>query len=238
MFQHRQWPEGFEFPSCENCNLGTNDHDLLISMLARMDPFEEKGNQDGKLEGLMKMAKKQYPGMFERMMLTASEARRHNRELGLQPQTGQTHQQVGAVKLTPEIHTAVSKLALKLAKGMFYRESGKIFPNNGCLLLNWFTNSELLSEGKYNVFDLLKELGGVSPPLFRSGRFLNDQFEYKLSISPDKDIFIIQARFGNSFGLVIFGSTIPSRLESIVTNLRQQTERNGPFAILQSPILT
>jgi hypothetical protein len=56
MFQFRQWPEGFEFPSCETCNLGTGDHDLLISMLARMDPFEQNGDADGRQVGLMKMA--------------------------------------------------------------------------------------------------------------------------------------------------------------------------------------
>ena len=55
MFQNRQWPEGFEFPSCKSCNLGTSDQDLLIAMLARMDPFRGKGDEDGKLTGLMRM---------------------------------------------------------------------------------------------------------------------------------------------------------------------------------------
>ena len=72
MFQNRQWPEGFEFPACEACNHGSDDHDLLIAMLARMDPFEEKGNKDGKLVGLMKLANKQHPGMFGKMKPSAS----------------------------------------------------------------------------------------------------------------------------------------------------------------------
>jgi hypothetical protein len=32
MFQHRQWPEGFEFPACQACNKGSSDHDLVIAM--------------------------------------------------------------------------------------------------------------------------------------------------------------------------------------------------------------
>jgi hypothetical protein len=238
MFQYRRWPEGFEFPACAACNQGTDDHDLLIAMLARMDPFEEKGNKDGKLEGLMKMANKQYPGMFSKMMLSAREARRQNRELGLQPALGQTHQEVSGVRVPDEIHEAVCVLARKLAKGIFYREAGTVFPDEGCLLLNWFTNADLLRTGKYVIFDLLKELGGNAPPLERSGKYLNDQFEYKSSLSPEKEFLVLQARFGNAFGLVVFGSALPDRLEAIVTRLRKQTERDGPFAVLQSTSLS
>jgi hypothetical protein len=237
MFQFRLWPEGFEFPACEACNLGTDDHDLLIAMLARIDPFELKGDEDGKHTGLMKAVNRQFPGLFEKMMPSASEARRRNRELGLRPSPGQTHQEAGAVKVPEEVHQAVCVLARKLSKGMYYRETGSAFPDNGCLLLNWFTNAELLRAGKYVVFDLLKELGGAAPPLQRGGTYLNDQFEYKLSLSPEKDILVLQAKFGNAFGLAVFGSTLEGKLESIITRLQEESQRNGPFAILQSPTL-
>jgi hypothetical protein len=237
MFQFRLWPEGFEFPSCEPCNQGSDDEDLLIAMLARMDPFELKGDLDGKQVGLMKAVNRQFPGLFEKMKPSAAEARRSNRELGLQPPPGQTHQETGAVKVTKEFHDAVCVFARKLSKGIYYREAGAVFPDDGCLLLTWFTNADILRSGKYPAFDALKELAGVSPPLQRGGTYLNDQFEYKLSISPDRDVFVLQARFGHSFGVVIFGSTLVGKLEGMITNLRAQTERNGPFAVLQSPVL-
>lgn len=238
MFQFRQWPEGFEFPSCAACNHGTDDHDLLIAMLARMDPFEAKGDRDGKQLGLIRMVNKQFPGLFGKMLPSANEARRSNRELGLRPGAGQTHQETGAVKVPEEIHHAVRVFALKLGKGIFYREARFPFPDSGCLLLNWFTNADLFREGKYVVFDLLRELAGTAPLLTRSGKYLNDQFEYKLSLSAEKDIFVLQARFGNSFGLVIFGSSVEGKLETMVTRLREQTQRNGPFVVLQSPSLS
>lgn len=238
MFQFRLWPVDFEFPSCEPCNLGTNDHDLLVAMLARMDPFELKGDIDGKHVGLMKAVNHQFPGLFEKMMLSVAEARRRNRELGLHPAPGQTQQEVGTVKVPDEFHQAVCVLARKLSKGIFYRETGRPFPDDGCLLLNWFTNADILRAGKYIVFDLLKELGGTVPPLQRGGTYLNDQFEYKLSLSPEKDTLILQAKFGNAFGLVVFGSTLVGKLESIVARLREESQRNGSFAVLQSPTLS
>jgi hypothetical protein len=238
MFQFRQWPEGFEFPACSTCNHGTDDHDLLVAMLARMDPIAERGNLDGRLEGMMKLVNRQFPGLFEKMLPSANEARRKNRELGLQPKPGQTHQEAGGVNVTTEMHEAVCVLARKLAKGIYYLEVGSIFPNEGCLLLNWFSNADALRDGNYVIFDLLKETGGRAPPLLRSGKYLNDQFEFKSTMSPDREFMVLQAKFGNAFGLVVFGSTLLGRLEAIVERLRAESARQGPFAVLQSPTLT
>ena len=234
MFQNRHWPDGFEFPACAACNQGTDDHDLLVSMLARMDPFGEKGSKDGKLEGLMKAVNKQYPRLFSKMMVSAREACRQNRELGIRPAPGQTHQEASGVRVPDEIHKAVCVFAQKLSKGIFYREAGMVFPDEGCLLLNWFTNVDLIRSGKYPLFELLKGVGGKAPTLQRSGKHLNDQFEYKISLSPENEFLTLQARFGNAFGLVVFGSTLPGRVEAIVTRLREETKREGPFAVLQS----
>lgn len=233
MFQFRHWPEGFEFPACAECNHGTDDHDLLVTMLARMDPLNNKGNQDGKLDGLMKMVNRQFPGLFEKMMPSAIEARRKNRELGLKPKPGQTHQEAGGINVTQEMHEAVCTLARKLAKAIYYRETQSVFPNEGCLLLNWFSNADALQHGQYPVFDLLKEIGGYAPALLRSGKYLNDQFELKITLSPEREIVVLQAKFGNSFGFVVFGSTLPGRLEAMIDRLKAQTARDGPFAVLQ-----
>ncbi len=237
MFQNRQWPEGFEFPACLACNEGSSDHDLIVAMMARMDPFEDRGNLDGRHIGLMTMVNRQYPGLFERMLFSANEARKHNRELGIQPRPGLTQQQAGAVRITEEFHEAVKIFAAKLTKGIYYNATNSIFPNDGCLLLNWFSNADLIRDGRYTIFDLFGNIGGEAPRLMRTGVFLNDQFEYKLSLSPVQDVLIIQARFGASFGFVVFGSLIPGHLEEIVTRLRQQADREGPFAVLQSSVL-
>jgi hypothetical protein len=238
LFQHRQWPEGFEFPAFNTCNQGTNEDDLVVAMLARMDPFEEKGNKDGRLTGLMQAVNRQNPGLFQKMMPTAAEARRKNRELGIEPKIGQTHQEASGVNVPEEFHAAVCTLAKKLVKGIYYRDTGRIFPNSGCLLLNWFTNADFLRDGKCVVFDLLSAIGGNVPPVHRAGTYLNDQFSYKITFSPDTDILVLQAKFGNAFGLVVFGCTLEGRLETMIQRLRDQTEKDGPFAVLQSPSLT
>ena len=209
----------------------------MVAMLARMDPFNNRGNLDGSHLGLMQRVNKQFPGLFAKMMPTPTEARAANRSLGVVPSAGQTHQQSGAVKVPEELHSAVCVLARKLVKGVYYQDTGIPFPNDGCLLLNWFSNAQLLREGRYPVFDLLRELDGHAPQLKRSGKMLNDQFEFKFSIAPDKNILVLQARFGAAFGLAVFGSTKPNMLERIVTRLREETGHAGPFTVLQSSTL-
>jgi hypothetical protein len=66
--KHRQWPEGFEFAACDTCNNGTRDDDLLIAMLARLDPFQNRGDFDGKTAGLMARAHKRFPRLFGKML--------------------------------------------------------------------------------------------------------------------------------------------------------------------------
>lgn len=237
MFQFRRWPEGFEFPSCDSCNAGSSDEDLLVAVMARMDPFHNRGDLDGSHLGLMHAVNKQFPGFFQKMMPSPSEARRVNRDLGVAPRQGQTHQQAGPVKVPEELHDAVCVFSRKLAKGIYYLDARTPFPNDGCLLLNWFTNADLLREGRYPVFEQLQSLAGEAPPLKRSGRLLNDQFEYKLSIAPDKSLLVVQARFGSAFGLVVFGSIKRGLLEDIVLKNRAATGLMGPFAVLQSPSL-
>jgi len=231
MFQFKAWPEGFEFPSCATCNHGSSDHDVLVAMLARFDHEEDQGNSDGRLPGLIKNVDAQYPGLIRRMMPSAVEARRLNKEYGVTPRVGETHQEAAPIKLTPEIQEAISVVALKLVKGVYYSAANLIFPAKGCLLLNWFTNVELLNGGSYALFDELEKLAGMAPKLKRNGQFLDSQFSYKFTLSDEGTVLILQAIFGMSFGLVVFGSITPGLLEAY------SDKYVGRFSVLQSATL-
>lgn len=233
MFQNREWPVGFEFPACHQCNAGTANDDLLIALLARMDPLTDRGNEDGSLAGLMKNANKQFPSMFNNMMYTASAARRVNRKYGIVPSPGQTHQEAGGIRVTDEMDRAVQTLAAKLAKGVFYQATGSIFPSDGRLILNWFTNVEALKNGKYPVFEILRGLVGIAPPVLRSRKLLNDQFEYKYSLSEEGNLFVLQAKFAHAFGLVVIGAQQAEQLDLMMEKIKEKVGHDGPFKVLR-----
>lgn len=219
MFQHRAWPEGYEFPSCFECNSGSSDDDLVVALMARMDPFEDAGDRDGKVEGLIKQVRRQHPGMLAEMMPSPAEARRLNREHGVQPGPGQSHQDTGVLKVPTGLDAAIKRFAAKLSKAIYYKATNRPFPVSGEIAAHWFTNVELLRHGFIPVFRALQEVGGIMPEHVRSSRLLNDQFAVKWSLSDDLQVFILQTMLGNAFGTVTFGSVqagqISSHLESL-----------------------
>jgi hypothetical protein len=73
--------------------------------------------------------------------------------------------------------------------------------------------------------------------LERNGKDLKSQFKYEISITTEKNIFILQSLFGKSFGFVVFGSTRPGFLEPEMQALAERNENPNPFTILQSPKL-
>ncbi len=127
----------------------------------------------------------------------------------------------------------------KLVKGIYYMHANAIFPADGCIVMCWFTNTDLLRDGKFQLFDVMKDITGDAPALVRSGKFLNDQFEYKFSLSDEQHLLALQAKFGNAFGLIVFGATAPGWIEQHILHLEDTMAREdgGPFRILQSTML-
>ena len=231
LFQHRQWPEGYEFPACIKCNNGTSNHDRMLAMLARTDYEGDAGNRDGKFVNLVAGVHSQDTSQIRRMLPSVREARTYNRRYGIAPKPGQTHQDASPVKITSAMQTAVEVLSGKLAKAMYFREVGKVFPTHGCLALRWFTNAELLENDSYPIFQMLEGISGNAPLLKRGGMVLNDQFSYKFTLTSDVDMFVLQASFGSAFGLVIFGSGENGKLEGIMAEMAAK-HGGFPFTVL------
>jgi len=236
LFQFKNWPEGFEFPACLSCNKDSADQDAVIAMLARIHADEMQGNADNRMVGLMLNINKQFPGVIGRMVPSHIEARQRNRKLGIKPGPGQLHQDVAPVNVPDEIQLAVGTFAGKLSKAVYYREAGQVFPAEGSIVMRWFTNIELLRRDEYPLFEHFMFLAGTSPLLTRGGKHLNDQFEFKLSLSEDQQVFLLQSRIGKSFGMVLFGSTKPGVLEPGIQQLQENYQSDSPFIVLQSAI--
>lgn len=232
MFQNREWPEGFEFPACGSCNHGSADDDLIISLLARLDPFSGSGGDDGRLPLLASSIRQQHPGLISRMYPTPGEARKLNRSLGLLVAKGKTQQESGVAKVLPEMHRAVEVFAAKLAKAIFYKETNTIFPVTGDLLMKWSANSELVTQGSYTLLNTLADLPGHSPNLKRGKNVLNKQFSYALSISEGNELFAIRAVFGRGFALVVFGNTQPGGLENHYKTVEEITGSRTSFTVI------
>lgn len=233
LFQNRIAPDGFEFPACLACNNYSSDEDLIVAVIARMGS-PKFGDSDGKLIGMMKALNRQKPDFYKTFLASATEARANNRQLGIEPDPGMTHQEMGVLNINDETRAAIRVFAKKLAKGITYFESGLVFKNEDCLALNWFTNANVIKDGGHKVFGILSHINGVALKLSRNRVILNNQFEYKFSLSDDRNLILIQAKFGESFFLVVTGCMTPGYLEDLLEKTYQDLGRDyQPFEIIQ-----
>lgn len=234
LFQNREWPEGFEFPACNACNHGTSDQDVLIAFLGRIDPFQGTGNLDGKTNGLMRNAHAQHPGLLREMFsMSPTESRKAARKLGIKPPLGLTYQQAGIATVTEHMNQAVQTLARKLSKAIYYLETGSIFPPDGDLLFHWFSNADLLRDGSIAALEAFAPIQASKRALVRNKKDLSGQFDYRYSLSDDRELALLQAVFGRSFGFVTTASPVPGKLRSMEAAIKEKTGiEGGPFMFI------
>lgn len=230
------WPEGFEFPSCDACNRGSSSEDLLVAWLARIDFTQPRASEpDGEFMSLLETIRSRHPGLLDKMIPTTEEDEEISSRLGILPLASNSEPDVVPVHVPSEFDDAVSVFSGKLLKGVYYQESGLPFPASGCIIYNWFTNAQLFTHGNYPAFEALRSMPGKAPALRRQKTMLNDRFEYKVSLSDDNSLILLQARFGASFGVVVCGSSKEGYIESYLEAKNESSKLKSRFSIIQSP---
>lgn len=233
LFREKNWPEGYEFPACKACNGGSSDSDLIVAFMANMDPAAND-EQLKKGHGLMRLAHRQAPRMLPAMFnSSALKARAQARRLGMKPGPGQTYQGLGIVNVTDEMRLAVETVAAKLTKAVFYMQTGSIFPQDGSIWFQWFTNAQLREHGNIPLIEALANFPAEAPVLKRNGKDLSDQFDYKYSKDDEGYLHVLQTVFGQVFGFVTIFSQVPGKLEEIETKIKRQVpDGQSPFIFL------
>lgn len=228
MFREKIWPEGFEFPACLSCNSKASDNDLIVGVMARM-------TRDGEdLSGLFKSLRRQKPKLLPQMVkMSASEARRSVKELGLVKPKGLTYREVGVVNITDDMRVAVKTLASKLSKAIYFLMSGRIFPSSGGMLFYWFTNAQLHQHGSIYALDTLAQFKYQTKELKRANNSLKDQFDYRYSITDDANTHLIQVTFGNSFGFVIIMNPDESEIIALNKATEKETNKKSCFELIK-----
>jgi hypothetical protein len=215
LFMNKQWPEGFVFPSCEACNHGTSNDDLMVAFLAQMEPNADAA-QIAKGKGLMHMVNKQFPGILEEMFgMSITERRATARRLRMQPEAGQTYKELGLAHIPDYAHVAVGSLARKLSMALFFRETGNAFPEDGGIMFHWFTNATLREYGQIIALEASMDIPGLSPPLQRGGKNLEGQFSCLYSVDGAGELHMLRVVFGKVFGFMSLFSQQAGRIERV-----------------------
>jgi len=228
VFEGKHAPEHFTFPACEKCNYGTSDDDLLVSFLSKV-------SQDKDNSGLIKAIRRQFPNLIEKMLnMGAFESRVLSKKFGLQRISGHTYRENGIVNVTDEMQKAVETLACKLSKAIYFKETKNIFPLDGAILFQWFTNAQKFEYGSIAILDGLAHINKHTRELVRNKKKLHDQFDYGYSVNEEGDLHLFQAVFRDSFGFVTIFSQTTNYLENMRSEImEEQNLKNFPFQFLK-----
>jgi hypothetical protein len=223
VFTERQWPEGYVFPACLECNGVTRLDELLVSFLSRMRPNPTERVVPEEFTDLLRAIRNNFPGLLEAMKATHRDQRDAQRKYGLPTPPGGTIADIPVLKLTdPRIHDAVANFSRKLGLAIYYKETGLILTHEGAIASRWYANAQI--DNNEIDRDLIKVLPSI--PTFQRGNVpLKDQFFYRVGVTDDKGMATFLAFFRQSFAVLGLVSARAGDFEAIPAPYRV----GGPY---------
>lgn len=198
-FPDGYWPEEFEFPACQTCNVGTKKADLIFGFYTMLLDFSVDSRSPANLAKLGKLKTGIIHNCPDALPnLVAS-----------QP-IFSTGRLVTPVPLALEIGTppafrdAATTIAEKLTHALYYRERGKAVTGSHLLLGSSYQPQR---SGAGSLTDFFVDLLPDQTIGKRSNlKPYGDRFAYRFGVKEEEDLFLYAAQFGR--GLIIWGIVI------------------------------
>ena len=221
-FDNKQWPEGYEFPSCVSCNRRTRHDEQVVAMLSRMfpDPTTLGGKKEARER--VRAVAHNYPKLFEEMQSSIRQVRTAVKKYGLEKPKGTSFAEMPLLNVSgPLVNEAVDNFSRKLSLALHYFHTGNIIPHGGGIAVRWFTNLQIDNDS------IPKELAGLLcqfPRLERSRMDLADQFFYRYVVADDEKISVFLSFFRRSFAILGYVA-----MDSSLIELPAEVSIYGPF---------
>jgi hypothetical protein len=204
-FINRDWPKGYEFPSCSDCQTGSRVAELTCAAVMRSAPATNEIDYDEVVKlyrGLSNNdadAWKEFlgPERISSLVLPASVQRRLHRPDG------------GALfNLGPKIHAHIKDYVIKLTKALYYKHFSQIVPAQAAIEHYTASNAEI---GEKHEREIAAMRFPGTPVLVRWSNSrrtkapISDQFEYSYLGSDPPGDAVFKIRFHQA---LIVASTV------------------------------
>lgn len=212
LFDEKQWPAGYEFPACAQCNDVTRSDELILAFLSRLHPGETTEVRTREFRKYLESVEFNFPGFLNSMSPTHRQLREAQSKYGLKPPQGAASTGLPVLSVqNPQIHDAVANFGRKLGLALYYKHVNKILPSVGGIGLRWYANIQIEKD------EIPRELANVLPAfprIERSNRDLADQFFYRIGITQAEEMAAYLAFFRRSFAIVGFISIDIDKLKA------------------------
>jgi hypothetical protein len=198
-FLGRQWPESYEFPSCEGCNFSARKAEQALSVLVRATQTEPVSAEWQKL--LQGLRNNQPEIINEWTGDTRNEQKRALRAVyGREEGDRRRWDGWATINLGPLSKEMITRYMLKLSKALYFRHNGHIL--DGVVYINHINTAS-----KDTTPDLLKtvlSIAPVLPEIKRNNRSLVDQFIYRMNYNPEHGALYAVVQFTEQYVFQLF----------------------------------
>lgn len=214
LFDQKQWPEGYDFPACYDCNQASRKYENVLALLVRISAEEPQNNtQRAEIQKYITAMGNNFPDLLK--VLSTSEKRQFFREEGLPKPPKTTFQEMGLVGIESGLaEEAIEFFFRKLFRALHYKHTGKIVPADAGFFLRWYTNAYT---HRLDFFERVANALQGRPVIKRNGRGLEDQFCYAYAVASDaKGLSAYAIIFRTSLlgiGLVSFDASVLAPLD-------------------------
>ena len=189
-FFERQWPEGFEFPSCAGCNRATRLTDQYFAWHVRTYGWtdEQRAQDERHTANLLDGIRNNQAHRFPRSM-------QQSKEWSLLTKHGLWGADVRLVSLPNQAIGELEKMYRKMAVAFYYRHTGCVLPSTAAVSASIDWNARLRPiEHAVSLFRMFPRL---EKPTRNRQDFLG-QFIYSWDVSADGALFGFAAKFSNA----------------------------------------
>ncbi len=200
-FKDRQWPDGYIFPACIECNRATRYEEKVIALFSRFNSGNETEEDIAVFESMASEVAKHNPEFFSDIRpLSANEIRRYLKEHDIEKSAGTATSDIPIVKLGDVVNKSVRKFGRKLFLALWFKHTGTILPKSGGMRIKWLTNASPTIDDT-TLTTIFQTLNGI-PPIIKNSRHLHDQFTYRYVVTTSGDSAGFFVWFRQSFGLL------------------------------------
>jgi hypothetical protein len=217
-FRNRQWPEGYEFPACVECNRATRYEEKVIALFARFNSSSEAETDNAEFEQMVNEVAKHDPEFISDIRpSSANEIRRFLKERNIEKPVGSTTSDIHLVKIGDIVNKSVRKFGKKLFLALWFKHTGTVLPKSGGMRIVWMSNASPAMDDA-TLTTLFQTLHGI-PPIIRNSRPIHDQFTYRYVVTTSGDGAGFFVWFRQSFGLLCTMTVDRSLIQHDIDNI-------------------
>lgn len=144
IFLKRQWPDGYEFPSCKKCNSISRHDEQVVAMLSRLYPGPDTVDKAKEVSERIRAVAHNYPEILEEMKARPEQVQNTLEKYKMQKPDGVALTDLPFLSVRgPLINNAVANFGRKLFLALHYKHTIKILPKEGGIAIRWYSNLQV-----------------------------------------------------------------------------------------------